>query len=170
LAGWRKGNDASEETTAARYRSLAQDCLDVATTFPDRDHQRDALLEMAQVWQRLADQYANATSWFVFQPGAGEQSVVQQQKQVQKDEDGQYSALVPRMILRSMPLRAAGSHLQNRARRDAYRRHAICSLPGGDFGLPNCQEAPLQRCAAGAASDRAWYNSHVPSETTHADS
>jgi len=51
----------AEETPAARYRRLAQECLDVAATFPDRD-QRDALLQMAQVWQRLADQYANATS------------------------------------------------------------------------------------------------------------
>jgi hypothetical protein len=64
----------AEETTAARYRRLAQECLDVAASFPERDHQR---LEMAQVWQRLADQVANATSRFVFQPGAGEQPIVQ---------------------------------------------------------------------------------------------
>jgi len=76
----------AEETTAARYRRLAQECLDLAATFPDRDHQRDALLQMAQVWQRLADQYANAT-WFVFRPGAGGQPVMQQQQQVQRDED-----------------------------------------------------------------------------------
>jgi hypothetical protein len=76
----------AEETTAARYRRLAQECLEVAATFSDRD-QRDAVLEMAQVWQRLADQYTNATSRFVFQPGAGEQPVMQQQQQVQKDED-----------------------------------------------------------------------------------
>ena len=40
----------AEETPAARYRRLAQECLDVAATFPDRD-QRDALLQMAQVWR-----------------------------------------------------------------------------------------------------------------------
>jgi len=27
----------AEETTAARYRRLAQECLDVAASFPDRD-------------------------------------------------------------------------------------------------------------------------------------
>jgi len=42
---------------------------------------------MAQVWQRLADQYANAPSRFVFQPGAGEQPAMQQQQQAQKDKD-----------------------------------------------------------------------------------
>ena len=77
---------AAEKTTAARYRRLAQDCLDFAATLLDSD-QRDALLEMAQVWQRLADQYANATARFVFQPDAGKQPVMQQQQQVQKDED-----------------------------------------------------------------------------------
>jgi len=75
----------AEETTAAHYHRLAQECRDVAATFRDGD-KRDALLEMAQVWQRLADQYANATP-LVFQPDAGEQPVMQQQQQVQKDED-----------------------------------------------------------------------------------
>src|SRR5262245_47052864 len=67
---WQEAMMPAEETTAARFSRLAQECLDIAATFVDRD-QRDALLEMAQVWQRLADQYANATR-LVFQPGAGE--------------------------------------------------------------------------------------------------
>jgi hypothetical protein len=43
------------ETRAERYRRLAAECLDVANAFP-RGDQRHSLLQMAQVWQRLADQ------------------------------------------------------------------------------------------------------------------
>jgi len=48
------------ETPAERYRRLAQECLDVANNVPLGDH-RDALIEMAQVWERLADEYRDAT-------------------------------------------------------------------------------------------------------------
>ena len=56
------------ETTAERYRRLAAECLDVAHNFPLGDT-RDALLQMAQVWQRLGDQYDDATPPFS-QPAA----------------------------------------------------------------------------------------------------
>src|SRR5262245_27719684 len=42
----------NHETPAERYRRLAAECLDVANNFPRGDH-RDALLRMAQVWQRF---------------------------------------------------------------------------------------------------------------------
>ena len=72
------------ETPSTRYGRLAQECIEVANAFPP-GKERNALLEMAGVWQRLADQYANATP--PFRSGAGEQPVMQQQQQVQKDED-----------------------------------------------------------------------------------
>ena len=76
---------SNDETPAERYRRLAGECLAVASTMP-AGAGRTTLLEMAEVWQRLADQYADATP--PFQSGAGEQPVTQQQHQVQpKDED-----------------------------------------------------------------------------------
>jgi len=73
------------QTPAERYRRLAEEALDVARNFPHGEH-RDAVIQMAQVWQRLADTYADGT---VLHPPAGmaEQPVVQQQQQVQPDED-----------------------------------------------------------------------------------
>ena len=60
-----------DEHPAARYRRLASQSLEVAGTFPPSE-QRTALLHMAQVWQRLADQYADSTPP-LFQPDTGEQ-------------------------------------------------------------------------------------------------
>jgi hypothetical protein len=40
---------------AEEYRSLARECLAIAHTFPI-GKRRTTLLQMAQVWQRLADQ------------------------------------------------------------------------------------------------------------------
>src|SRR5262249_7894523 len=45
------------ESSSARYRRLARESLEVAHSFP-RGDQRDALLQMAQVWQRLAEREA----------------------------------------------------------------------------------------------------------------
>jgi hypothetical protein len=76
------------ETPAARYRRLAAECLDVANNFPRGDH-RDALFQMAQVWDRLADQYEDATPPFLQSGTAAEQPTMQQQQQQQpqpKDE------------------------------------------------------------------------------------
>jgi len=72
------------ETTAERYRRLAAECLDVAHNFP-LDDTRDALLQMAHVWQRLGDQYDDATP--PFSRSAAEQPAMQQQQQVQPDDD-----------------------------------------------------------------------------------
>jgi hypothetical protein len=73
------------EAPAERYRRLAEEALDVARNFPHGEH-RDALVEMAQVWQRLADTYAGGT---VLHPpsGGADQPVMQQQQQVQPDEE-----------------------------------------------------------------------------------
>jgi hypothetical protein len=44
-----------EETPAERYRHLAHECLEIARTITNQNA-RVTLIEMAQVWQRLADQ------------------------------------------------------------------------------------------------------------------
>lgn len=76
----------NHETPAARYRRLAAECLDVANTFP-RGDQGDALLQMAQVWQRLANQHEAASPSFVPSGTAPEQPVMQEQQQLQPDDD-----------------------------------------------------------------------------------
>jgi hypothetical protein len=75
-----------DQTPAQRYLRLAKECVDAASTFPDGE-QRDALLQMAQVWQRLADTHANGTT--SLRPlTEREQPAMQQQQQVQpKDDD-----------------------------------------------------------------------------------
>jgi hypothetical protein len=73
-----------QETPALRYHRLARESLAAANTF--HGQQREAFLQMAQVWQRLADQYANSTPRS-FQPDAPEQPVMQQQQQIQSKED-----------------------------------------------------------------------------------
>ena len=70
---------------AVRYRRFAWQCLEVAYTFPAGDN-RAVLLQMAQVWQRLADQHEEST-FLHFQPDAGERLVMQQQQQIQPDND-----------------------------------------------------------------------------------
>jgi hypothetical protein len=53
--------DLPNESASARYRRLAQECLEVARTFPDGER-RTVLLQMAQVWLRLAqEQSGNET-------------------------------------------------------------------------------------------------------------
>jgi hypothetical protein len=74
-----------DQTPAQRYLRLAKECVDGASTFPDGE-QRDALLQMAQVWQRLADTHSNGTT--SLRPTEREQPAMQQQQQVQpKDDD-----------------------------------------------------------------------------------
>jgi hypothetical protein len=73
-------------SASTRYRRLARECLETAHTFPDGER-RTVLLQMAQVWQRLADEYADNTAPLL-RPLEGEQPVMQQQQQVQpKDDD-----------------------------------------------------------------------------------
>jgi hypothetical protein len=75
------------ESPSARYRRLAQECWKTAHTFPDGER-RTVLLQMAQVWQRLAVDYADSTAPLVPAPDEGQQSAMQQQQQVQpKDDD-----------------------------------------------------------------------------------
>jgi hypothetical protein len=45
---------------------------------------------MAQVWQRLADQYADSTPPFI-QAGSPDQPVMQQQQQVQSEDEADKS-------------------------------------------------------------------------------
>jgi hypothetical protein len=74
------------ESVTARYRRLARECLEVAHTFPAGER-RTVLLQMAQVWQRLAHDYpeSSAPLSHAFEP---ERPVIQQQQQVQpKDKD-----------------------------------------------------------------------------------
>ena len=73
-------------TPAERYRRLAAECLDAANNFPRGDH-KGALLQMAQVWQRLAEQYDDSTPPFSLSATATEQPAMQQQQQIQPDDD-----------------------------------------------------------------------------------
>ena len=45
---------------STRYRRLARECLEIAQAFPAGER-RTVLLQMAQVWQRLADQYTDSS-------------------------------------------------------------------------------------------------------------
>jgi hypothetical protein len=80
------------DNPSERYRRLATQCLEVANTFqPSR--QRSALLQMAQVWQRLADQYEGSTPPFSLSAAAAEQPVMQQQQQVQPKNENEDKSL-----------------------------------------------------------------------------
>ena len=71
------------ESVTARYRRLARECLEVAHTFPAGER-RTVLLQMAQVWQRLADGYPESSAPL----SRAFETVIHQQQQVQpKDED-----------------------------------------------------------------------------------
>jgi hypothetical protein len=73
---------------ADEYRRRAQECLEIAPTF--RDYQsRNILLQMAQVWLRLADNYEVAEMAGRAKVAAEvARPVVQQQQQIQpKKED-----------------------------------------------------------------------------------
>ena len=74
---------SDKESPSARYRRLAKECLEVAYTFPD-GVRRTVLLQMAQVWQRLADERADSTE---LQPMQAERPAMQQQQQTQPDDD-----------------------------------------------------------------------------------
>jgi hypothetical protein len=75
-------------SASARYRRLARECLEIAHTFPAGER-RTVLLQMAQVWQRLAVEYADSSAP-LFRPIESEQPAMQQQQQIQpKDDDKQ---------------------------------------------------------------------------------
>jgi hypothetical protein len=48
------------ESPSERCRCFAQECVEMANTFPVGER-RTTLVEMAQVWRRLADDYADGT-------------------------------------------------------------------------------------------------------------
>jgi len=73
-----------DELPAARYRRLAVECLELAYTFSAGD-QRTALLQMAQVWHRLADDYEGSIPPF-FRRSAAE-ALPMQQAQPKDDDD-----------------------------------------------------------------------------------
>jgi hypothetical protein len=77
-------------TRAEEYRRLAQQCLETARTISNEEG-RATLLQMAQIWQRLADELAGATEQLVeaTPPPATEaaQAPAQQQQQVQPKDD-----------------------------------------------------------------------------------
>jgi hypothetical protein len=74
------------ESPAQRYRRLAEECLEVAYTFPDGDR-RTVLVQMAQVWQRLADERASSASMPLFSRAEGQAAPMQQQQQMHPGED-----------------------------------------------------------------------------------
>jgi hypothetical protein len=62
---------------ADEYRRRAQQCLEMAGTFKDRDA-RGSLCYMAEVWLRLADNYQHAKKV---------RPAMQQQQQIQPKDD-----------------------------------------------------------------------------------
>lgn len=70
---------------SVRYRRLARECLEIAHTFPAGER-RTVLLQMAQVWQRLAEEYAD-NSAPLFQQIEGERPGMQQQQQIQPKKE-----------------------------------------------------------------------------------
>jgi hypothetical protein len=73
-----------DTSPSARYRQLAREAWAAANTLPV-GKTRDAVLHMAQVWERLANQHAHGP--VSLSPSQEEQPVVQQQQQVQPDDD-----------------------------------------------------------------------------------
>jgi hypothetical protein len=76
----------SKESAVEQYRRLAQECLEMAASVQDGEG-REALIEMARVWMRLAESYPEDKST---PSGAAKETrpVVQQQQQVSpKDSD-----------------------------------------------------------------------------------
>lgn len=75
---------------AERYRVLAQECLEMAHIFPVGER-RTTLTEMAQIWQRLADEQDQAPDLAEVPtpaPAAKQiRPVVQQQQQTQPKND-----------------------------------------------------------------------------------
>ena len=75
---------------AEKYRRLAQQCLAMACTLSNAEA-RVSALQMAQVWQRLADEQDRNRDLAERPPpppGGGQiQQVVQQQQQVQSKDD-----------------------------------------------------------------------------------
>jgi hypothetical protein len=76
----------SDEKAAPSYRRLAEECLEIAYTLPDGER-RTVLVQMAQVWQRLADERASSAAMPLFSRAEGQAAPVQQQQQIQRDED-----------------------------------------------------------------------------------
>jgi hypothetical protein len=73
---------------AEQYRRRAQQCLEIAGAFRDRDA-RATLSHMAQVWVRLADNYEDANERVGRSKAAEEgQPVAQQQQQLQPKKGG----------------------------------------------------------------------------------
>jgi hypothetical protein len=73
------------ENRASEYRRLARDCLQVAKTV-STEEARLALVEMARVWSRLADEQETAA--MPPAPPEGSRPVIQQQEQVHPKKDG----------------------------------------------------------------------------------
>jgi L-lactate utilization protein LutC len=75
------------ENPWARYRRLAEECLDVANTLPN-GVTRTVLVQMAQVWQRLAEDYGDSSAALSRPTEAGQLVMQQQQQQqIQSDDD-----------------------------------------------------------------------------------
>jgi hypothetical protein len=70
---------------ADEYRRLARECLRVSKTVATEEAKL-ALIEMARVWTRLADEQRAALPPIL--PSRGSQPVMQQQQEVQPKKDG----------------------------------------------------------------------------------
>jgi hypothetical protein len=75
----------SKESAAEQYRRLAQACLEMVPSIQEGEG-RDALIEMARVWLRLAESYPEDDA---IPSGASSetQPVMQQQQEVRPEKD-----------------------------------------------------------------------------------
>src|SRR5262245_39548938 len=76
----------NDETPAERYRRLGGECLTVARTMPEGEG-RTTLLEMAQLWHCLADDYAGSTVSLRPSVVTETKPTMQQQQQGQPNDD-----------------------------------------------------------------------------------
>lgn len=73
-------------TSAEEYRRLARECLETARTLSNEEG-RAALLQMAQVWQRLADEAESLVGGTLPPPATEPAQPAQQQQQIQPKDD-----------------------------------------------------------------------------------
>jgi hypothetical protein len=73
--------------TADQYRRLAQECERIAHTHPPGSSSRTSLVEMARMWERLAQEAAAPMT--SPRPTEAQRPAVQQQQQVQPEKKGE---------------------------------------------------------------------------------
>jgi hypothetical protein len=76
----------SKESAAEQYRRLAQACLEMEPSIQEGEG-RDALIEMARVWLRLAESYPEDKSTPSGASSETQPMIQQQQPEVRRNKD-----------------------------------------------------------------------------------